>query len=294
MDPSRMLPNLRGRIFLFDFNHPDDSAIEVTLNGDFDRENFFPHGISLYEDQKTAEVRLFVVNHHISDQERIEIFRFDENATSLNHLKTVTGENIHSVNDVLAVGPESFYYTNDWYFVNKFGKMAEMLSGLCWGTVGYYHDGQDAIVARGLRMANGINMSPDGRYLYVAAAFQGQVVVFERQEGGSLEEKQRIDLCLGADNIEIDKRSGDLWLGCQSVLYKLFQHGMNVTNPAASQVLRIRPGSKSAPYASPDIREIFVDDGTLASSSSVASYYDDKLLVGTVLDRLVYCEIKTF
>ncbi|XP_070532153.1 serum paraoxonase/arylesterase 1-like [Ptychodera flava] len=292
IDPSRAPPNIKGRIFLFDFNQPEKNVIEMPLQGSFDRGNFYPHGLSLYEDQKTGENILFVVNHHTSDQDRIEIFRFDEKSKSLHHLKTVTGEHMYSLNDVLAVGPEKFYFTNDLYGTMMLTKYGELLAGVAWGTVGYY-DGQDRIVVKGLMMPNGINISPDGRYVYVAASSAANVVVFERKRDGSLEEIQRIDVCSGLDNVEIDKKSGDLWLGCNPVMHIFMEHTLNVTKPAGSQVLRVQLGSKITPYAIVDIREVLMDDGSLVSGSSVASYYDNKLLVGSVLDKLAYCEIKT-
>ncbi|XP_006813028.1 serum paraoxonase/lactonase 3-like [Saccoglossus kowalevskii] len=47
---------VKGRIFLFDFNNPDENATEISLVGNFGRDSFYPHGISLYEDPKTGTV----------------------------------------------------------------------------------------------------------------------------------------------------------------------------------------------------------------------------------------------
>ncbi|XP_077986814.1 serum paraoxonase/arylesterase 2-like [Glandiceps talaboti] len=294
VDPSRMVPNIRGRIYLFDYNRPQKNAVELTLNGDFDRDNFYPHGISLYEDPNTETVRLFVVNHHISDQERIEIFRFDENTTSLDHLKTVTGENILSVNDIVAIGPDSFYFINDMYFFKDAAKTFEMISGIEWGSIGLYDGKTDRIAMSGYAFPNGINVSPDGRYLYATSALNGILLVFRRKEDNSVEEIQRVSLGTVMDNIEIDKQTGDLWIGCQPAIYMMTSHSMNVSEPAGSQVLRIRFNSNSAPYADIAVREVFMDDGSLLSASSVASYYDNKMLIGTVLSKTAFCEIKAF
>ncbi|XP_077977178.1 serum paraoxonase/lactonase 3-like [Glandiceps talaboti] len=291
-DPRRQPPHLKGRIFIFDFNHPKKNVVEVTLNGDFDRSNFYPHGISLYEDPKSGERRLFVVNHHISTQDRIEIFVFDETSTSLNHLKTVTGENIFSVNDVVAVGPDTFYYTNDLYYLH-WQRRLEKLLDLHYGTIGFY-DGKDRLVASRLEGPNGINVSPNGRYLYVASVPPGYLTVFERNDDNSIEEKQRIYLHTGIDNIEVDRETGDLWVGCHPVRYMWLNHKANITKRAGSHVLRIHFESESAPYDKVDIRQVFMNDGSLISGSSVASYYDNQLLVGTVLQKMAYCEIRAF
>ncbi|XP_070532140.1 serum paraoxonase/arylesterase 1-like [Ptychodera flava] len=294
-DPRLVPPFLEGKISLFDFNHPENNAMELPLKGHFDRENFHPHGISLYEDPKTGERRLFAVNHHrTTDEDRVEIFRFDDKARSLNHLKTVTGKNMYSVNDVVAIGPDAFYFTNDLYFVKNWLRELEGLSLVSWGTVGFYNNGEDRIVASGFRFSNGVNVSPDGRYLYVAQPTAGSIVVLEIKKDNSLEKKQTILVHTGVDNIEVDQQTGDLWLGCHPVLHLLIDHTKNITNPAGSHVLRVHFESKSAPYEKVDIRQVFMDDGNMVSGASSASYYDNKLLVGTVIHKMAYCEIKAF
>ncbi|XP_070532146.1 serum paraoxonase/arylesterase 1-like [Ptychodera flava] len=294
-DPRLVPPFLEGKISLFDFNHPENNAVELPVKGNFDRENFYPHGISLYEDPKTGERRLFAVNHHLAtDEDRVEIFLFDDKTRSLNHLKTVTGKNMYSLNDLVAIGPETFYFSNDQYYVKNWLRELEVLSLVSWGTVGLYSNGEDRIVASGFRNSNGVNVSPDGRYLYVAQPTAGSIVVFEIKEDHSLEKIQTILVHTGVDNIEVDKKTGDLWLGCHPSFHLWVDHTKNVTNPAGSQVLRVHFESKSAPYEKVDIRQVFMDDGNMVSGASSASYYDNKLLVGTVIHKMAYCEIKAF
>ncbi|XP_077987021.1 serum paraoxonase/arylesterase 1-like [Glandiceps talaboti] len=281
-------PQIKGKIFIFDFNHPDKNVVEVPLLGDFDIDNFYPHGISLYEEPPSGEKRLFVVNHHISDEDRIEIFRFDEKKKALNHLKSVTGENIYNVNDIIAIGPESFYYTVDVYF-NKatWTRRLEITSGLSLGKIGLY-DGKDTIIASGYRYPNGINLSVDGKYLYIATLVPGELLIFERNDDNTIAEVKRITLGTGLDNIEVDKQTGELWIGCHPILHLLF--GYN--NPGGQQVLKLRLDSDSAPFDKINMRDVLMDDGSLVKGCTVASYYDNKLLVGTVLDNLTYCEIE--
>ncbi|XP_077977303.1 serum paraoxonase/arylesterase 1-like [Glandiceps talaboti] len=293
-DPTIQPPLLKGRIFLFDFNHPEKNAAEVPLLGDFDRDNFYPHGISLYEDSISGETRLFVINHHISDEDRIEIFRFDGKKRVLNHLKSVTGENIYHVNDLVASGPETFYYTVDTFFTTSMVKKMEMYGGLLLGKIGMFDGSSDKILTSGYRFPNGINLSLDGRYLYVATLIPGVLIIFERKEDGSIEEVQRISLNTGLDNIEVDKKTGELWIGCHPILHILWEHEKDYSKPAAAQVLRLRPDTKSAPYDEIDIREVFMNDGSLIKGSTVASHYDNKMLIGTVVDKVAYCEINAF
>ncbi|XP_070532141.1 serum paraoxonase/arylesterase 1-like [Ptychodera flava] len=295
-DPTIQPPLLKGRIFLFDFNKPENNAVELTFTGDFDKDNFYPHGISLYEDPISGEKRLFVVNHHISDQDRVEIFRFDEKQQSLHHLKSIAGKNIYSVNDLVAVGPETFYYTNDLYFTKPYplAVKMEIYSGLSWGNIGYYSNGKDTIISSGHRFPNGINVSPNGKYIYVATLIPGVLLIYERKKDNSIQEVKRVDLHTTIDNIELDKETGDLWIGCHPIFHLLMEHEKNYNNPAGSQVLRLRFDDQNSPFENIDVREVLMDDGSLIKGSSVASYYDNKMLIGTVVHKLAYCELIAF
>ncbi|XP_077862937.1 serum paraoxonase/arylesterase 1-like [Saccoglossus kowalevskii] len=290
-DPTVALHPTPGKIFLFDFNHPNERIQELHLIGNFDRDNFYPHGISLHED--TDEIRLFVVNHFENNTDAVIIFRFNEKEKSLSHLKTITGKTMYSVNDVLAVGPESCYYTNDRYSITPFGRKYEIILNLELGNIGFYEPrGKDRIVASGYQAPNGINTSPDGRYLYVASSRHQYITVFERKSDNYLNEVQRINVHTGVDNIEVDRESGDLWLGCHPIPALLPEYMANLTKRVGSHVLKVHFDSSDAPYSDVDIQQVLMDDGTLVSGSSVASFYNNKMLIGTVVDKMAYCEIK--
>ena len=69
-----------------------------------------------------------------------------------------------SLNDIVAVGPEHFYGTNDHYFVSPLLKSWELYLGLALSYVVYYSPNEVKVVADGFDFANGINISPDGKY----------------------------------------------------------------------------------------------------------------------------------
>ena len=69
-----------------------------------------------------------------------------------------------SVNDIIAVGPEHFYATNDHYFSDPFLKYLETYLNLHWTNVVYYSPNEVKVVAEGFDSANGINISPDKKY----------------------------------------------------------------------------------------------------------------------------------
>ena len=70
------------------------------------------------------------------------------------------------INDLVMVGLDKFYYTNWHYFRSPVGYQLETFMSLHWGGIGYY-DGQSfSMVATGLGQPNGINISPDQKYVH--------------------------------------------------------------------------------------------------------------------------------
>ena len=72
------------------------------------------------------------------------------------------------MNDLVATGPDSFYVTNDGCIRHPSSGMrlipVELLTGWRCGSVVYYDGNSARTVGDGYNMANGINLSPDGRY----------------------------------------------------------------------------------------------------------------------------------
>lgn len=68
-----------------------------------------------------------------------------------------------SVNDIVAVGVESFYATNDHYFPNDALHFLTLMLGLPWCDVVYYSPEEVRVAADGFLSSNGINISPDKR-----------------------------------------------------------------------------------------------------------------------------------
>lgn len=72
-----------------------------------------------------------------------------------------------SVNDIVAVGVESFYATNDRYFHSDALLLITVFLDLTWCDVVFYSPHEVRVVADGLRSPNGINISPDKRLISV-------------------------------------------------------------------------------------------------------------------------------
>ncbi|XP_022102911.1 serum paraoxonase/arylesterase 1-like [Acanthaster planci] len=99
---------------------------------------------------------------------------------------------------------------------------------------------------------------------------------------------QKIYMHTSVDNINVDSK-GDLWLGCQYLLHK-FDLLTGDRWTGTTQVLWVRFDAE----LNPEIREVLADDGTLLKGSSVASVYGQKMLVGTVGNQMMMCDLLAF
>ncbi|XP_036184010.1 serum paraoxonase/arylesterase 2 isoform X4 [Myotis myotis] len=276
-------PDKPGGILMMDLKDENPRALELRISRGFNLASFNPHGISTFIDSDDT-VYLFVVNHP-EFRTTVEIFKFQEEDNSLLHLKTVKHELLPSVNDIIAVGPAHFYATNDHYFSDPFLKYLETYLNLHWTNVVYYSPNEVKLVAEGFDSANGINISPDKKYIYVADILAHEIHVLEKQHNMNLTQVKVLKLDTLVDNLSIDPSSGDILVGCHPNGQKLFIYDPN--NPPSSQVLRIQ----NILSEKPTVTIVYANNGSVLQGSSVASVYDRKLLIGTLYHRALYCEL---
>ncbi|XP_054846986.1 serum paraoxonase/arylesterase 2-like [Eublepharis macularius] len=276
-------PDKRGEILLIDLNDQNPRPVELRISRGFDLASFNPHGISTYIGDDDS-VYLFVVNHP-QYKSTVELFKYMEDDNSLVHLKTIKHELLASVNDIVALSPDSFYATNDHYFTELPLMLLEMFLGLSWTNVIYYSPKEVKEVASGFYSANGINISPDGQYIYVADLTDHNIHVLEKHANFSLTPLKVLQLDTLIDNISVDPYTGDIWIGCHINGFKLFFYDLE--NLPGSEVLRIQDILSEKPKVS----QVYVDDGSVIQGSSVATVYGKKLLIGTVFHRALSCEL---
>lgn len=273
-----------GKICTLDVLDPDLRLVPLHIEGDFDQTSFNPHGISVFTDENDGSIYLFVVNHpHHTSQ--VEIFQLFEEENSIVHLKTIKHDLLHNVNDIVAVGVDSFYATNDAYSSHDGVKALLTIFGLHWCDVVYYSPTEVKVVAEGFHSANGINISPDHRYLYVSDILDHDIDVLEIQKKDLLVPIKSIDVGSLCDNIEVDPDTGDLWLGCHPNGAKFAFS--NPEDPPGSEVIRIQNIHSDLPVVS----QVYADDGRVIIGSSVAARYGGKLLIGTVYQRALWCNL---
>ncbi|KAM7382753.1 hypothetical protein PAMP_002470 [Pampus punctatissimus] len=281
--PSSDIP---GKIFSIDLKDPRIKPVELRMPRNFDLESFNPHGISVYTDPSDDTIYLFVVNHP-QHKSQVELFKFEEEDHSLVHLKTIKHELLHSVNDIVAVGVDSFYATNDHYFSSEILKcVVEPLLAQPWTNVVFYSPEKVKVVSEGYYVANGINISPDKRHIYVVDMFDHNVHVLERKEDNSLLSVKSVALGSLCDNVEVDPETGDLWLGCHPNGWKMYM--FDPKDPPGSEVIHIQNIHSEKPVVS----QVYADDGHVIMGSSVAATYGGKVLIGTVFHKALCCDLK--
>jgi arylesterase / paraoxonase len=269
---------LEGAILLMDLSDSIPSLKNITPPG---FQDFHPHGISLWTEPDGRQF-LFVVNHRQKSWEQV-IERFAWRNDSLIHLESIIDANLMtSPNDVSAVGERSFYVTNDHaYSKNGINRTLEDYLQRAISYVNYYDGESFRKVATGIAYANGINRSADLNQLYVAACTGRKVLIYDRNpSNGELTLEQEINVNTGVDNIELDE-NGSLWIGSHPQLLKFVAHAADPAKFSPSQVIKLSK-DKDGKYR---LEEIFLNDGSSYSGSTVAAVYKDKILIGSVFEK---------
>ncbi|XP_033741687.1 serum paraoxonase/arylesterase 1-like [Pecten maximus] len=276
---------VRGRILLYDFNNSSQKVKELPIvSSSLDQSDLSFHGLSVWQDSATEEITLMVINH-ATLEDRIEVFRFLKENQTLLHLESITSPKLTDMNDLVMTSNRSFYITK--YTTLRDYLRLELLLMLKYGEI-FYYDGSDfRSVTGGLHMPNGINVSPDHRFLYVSEYGRKQLKSY-RIVGTELEHVEDLFLDTLVDNIEIEPETGDLWVGCHPIHYYLMDYAdIGSKSPAPSQILRVKTSDGKFTEAV----EVYYDSGYELEASTVASVYKGKMIAGTVVSQLIVCDL---
>ena len=245
---------------------------------------FHPHGISYLKKGKTNY--LFVINHN-KNGSSVELFRFKND--TLFHLVTFKDELMCCPNDLVAVDVDKFYVSND--HANKKGFKRKMEDYLRQAkSYLLYFDGKSfSKVYDKLKYANGVMVSQDGKTLYLTETIGSKISVLDRDiKTGKLQLRFTKNLKTGLDNITMDA-NGDLWVAAHPKLFDFVGHVKDSEHLSPSQVLKISPNGTD----DLEVSEVYLNDGSQISGSSVALHYKGKVYVGVVFEsKLLIGEYK--
>ena len=253
----------------------EEGARPKLISGNF-KKAFHPHGIDMVR-LDSSRHRLFVINH-VDEVNSVEVFTL-HNRDSLVFEETLTDEQMFSPNDIVALGDREFYFTNDKNASSTWGKFQENYLGKAACKITHYNGQEYRTVADGLAYANGINYDAERELMYIASSRGFSVNVYHRESNGDLTLLKSIPCDTGVDNIELDT-NGDLWIGCHPNLMAFKSYSQGKKAKAPSEIIRLvykQDGSHI-------LESFFVDDGTNISASSTAAVFQNKVIVGNVMD----------
>ena len=262
----------RGDLYFMDLKNEEFEVRKLT--GDIDR-YFAPHGISIFKTSDSTH-QVAAINHTDTGY-AIELFQLQNG--QLTFEKTLTDEFMMSPNDLVLVGENQFYFTNDHRSTAGFGKFQEEYFGFRKTNVVYFDGMTYKEVAGGIAYANGINIDVERKLLFIASPRDFIVKVYNLLDNGDLYFICDVDCESGVDNIEMDQ-TGNLWIGSHPSLLHFNFYNKNLTDKAPSEILKIK-------FESADnyiVEKVYVEDGSAMSGSSVTVPFGNYLLAGNVQD----------
>jgi len=266
---------VRGAIWVYDLQQQEAAPVDATAGALPD--GFLPQGISLFVGADGKRT-LFVVSH-AGGNHSIEIF--DVVGKTLTHRQTVTGDALVSPNDVVGVGPDSFYVTNDHANVSGWNRMIEDFGRFRLTTVQYFDGRVFRTAISGLGGSNGINVSADGKSLFVSAASERAIHVYDRDpQSGSVTQRAVVSVPGFPDNIDVEA-DGNLLVAIHSKVFDLLAHAQDPAKLSPSHVMLLTADGKGS--FTPET--IYYNNGEEISGASVASAYGPAILIGSIFEH---------
>ena len=262
-----------GAIWSYDLANANPQLVNLTPEADM---SFQPHGISLYR-APDGKKTLFAINHG-NNKQSVEIF--DVDASKLTHRRTVVGPELISPNDLVGVGPDQFFVTNDHANREGIQRQLEDYLRLKLTTVSYFDGSKFYPALTKIGYSNGINATADGSTLYLSAASEQKVYVYDRNlTTGVISQRAAVDVPGYADNIEL-LPDGGLLVGVHSKILDLLQNASDPTHLSPSNILRLTPDGRGG-YS---VASAYVNLGQEISAASVGAALNKRLLIGAIFE----------
>lgn len=273
----------QGQILVLDINNLPQ---KYTISRQEGFDDFRPHGMSIFK-APTGERRLFIINHRAAE-DTIELFDINPDNT-LTHVRTIKDPLITNANDLAAVDMERFYVGNDSGATSGFEGGMEMMGVLSLSDIVYWDGNKATAVIDDFASAGGIDVSNDGKTVYINATSSKSVEVYDRDLlSGALSLKQSIKVGFAVDNADVAP-DDSVWVAGHPIVMGLISHFTSGgEKPAPSKVIRL-PANDDGTLGEPET--IFVSTGEDLSASSVAVQYQDKFFMGGITPRkMLVCQ----
>ena len=260
----------RGGVYFIDLNQDTRQAMAFEFERPLD---FHPHGLS-YLHQGDSQY-LFTNNHRSDGTHSVEIFRITKDH-QLEHLESITDPLLTSPNDLVAIGPRSFYVTNDGRAHDRFTRSVDTFLGRKTGKVLFFDGQQFITVVDNLNFPNGIALDTNSKQVFVAETLSGYVNTYQVVDENQLRLVDSYFAGVGIDNINVTP-NGLLVAAIHPNLLALSKHMKGSAKPSPSKVVQIDvvSGVQSILYQ---------HNGEAVSGISAAIPYQGLLFLGAVCD----------
>ncbi|KAF9991873.1 Serum paraoxonase/arylesterase 2 [Entomortierella chlamydospora] len=256
------------------------------------------HGLDIYERSPT-ELTIFAVNHRRSGSV-IEVLEYTIGDKAVQYKETIKHDLIITPNDIVALGPRSFYVSNDHR--HKTGTMREIEETLRrpWSNVIFYSPENTFVAFDNVVSANGMAANKDRSLIILSACHGGSVHVLRPREDHTLEQQDHIKLDFYNDNPSYEPETGDFFIGGHvqplKMMHDIHTPGKPVAGPSKIVKLHKNPLAETS-AAAPRylVSTVLVDNGQLISTGTVAAIDRKRgvMLVGTAFSEkgLVRCPV---
>ncbi len=277
----RRQPEISGDIYYFDIN-TEQSGVMKRYGEPEKIIAFKPHGIDIQ--RKGFKTFLYVIIHDpYAHLERLEnaVVVYEVNKRDLRFVELLEDARyLWSPNDLSVLPSGDIYLTNDLH-----GKMDMYTRSKSSEVVYYDHvTRQWRVVADEIAFANGILAEEDR--VYVTAMFDDQVLVYFRDNDGTLSSGKEVVRIKSADNLMRYKDSILTTAHYDDMAFLNHQDNPKDISPSVVFIIRPEMYAKDA---------VFVDEGNMISAASTAMIFNKKLYISQVFEPyLVVCDIPIF
>lgn len=258
------------------FEH--DADMFGACPGPLDTSDFSAHGLALQQ-QETDRYRLYITSH--GAREAIEAFDVDASGEQpeITWVGCVPLPE-RTMSNSVAILDDGGFVTTKMMDPTEPDGFAGIMAGEISGLVYEWHPGGDVAEVPGTELsgANGIELSPDQRYMYVAAIGSREVVRYDREASPPTKE-----------SVTIDVRPDNLRWTDEGTLYTIggnFVPPEECSDPPCQtgwSVIEVDPDTLEA------TRVTGVDEDATLQGASTALPVDDEIWVGTFQgDRVGY------
>ncbi|KAF9435206.1 Serum paraoxonase/arylesterase 2 [Entomortierella beljakovae] len=255
------------------------------------------HGLDIFERSPT-EITLFLVNHRRTGSV-IEVVEYTIGSKTAQYKETVKHDLITTPNDIVALGPRSFYVSNDHHYLTGVMRSVEEYLRRPWSNVVYYSPEDTFVAFEGVISANGMTANPDRSLVFLSGCHGAGVHVLAPNKDMTLSQQDYLKLDFYNDNPSYDPSTGDVFVTGHAkplmMLKDLGTPGKSVVGP--SKIVRLR---KNPLAGSPDntkyiVETVLLDDGSTISTGTVAAVDRKRgvMLVGSAFSEkgFVRCPI---